>query len=1011
MATDKRQARGNQYPDLSQVVNNTTVQGDLNQNIHIGENKPYRLVGFDAAPSDLLPEDAISSPSKFLLARYETVPFAGRKEELAALEQWCDHKSALSVMLVYGAGGQGKTRLLRQFSSERVSAGWTVWQSHHQMETEPLGAITLPAAPPGDLGLVVVVDYAERWPQQDLRMLISDARMRAHDGPVRLLLAARPAGLWWQSLRNWLRNEFWVPAVTFELRPLGRQVPRMELFASARRQFAEIFTRPDAEHVDPPDTFDDDEQFDQVLAVQMAALAAVDAHTRNASVPQDLDRVSAYLLQREWAHWEKINMLSRNQLFTSPLVMSRAVYTAILCGPLSGNQAWDEAVRVLQMSKVADSADAAAAVLADHLTCYPCDTDNMVLAPLYPDRLGEDFIALTTPGHKLGAEYVADAWAGGAITRIITEGATNDQLSTVRLRRSLTVLVAGATRWPHLRRNLEDLLRSTPGIAVVAGSAVLATLAQLPDIEMGVLRSVERLLPDHNVDLDIGHCALTKRLTEYDLATNHDPATRANLLVELGTRLGNAGDIDEGLLVTEQAVEIYQQLTQTDPIKHEPGLAVSLCNLGLRLSAVGRWKEALATCAQAVHLCRSLTQKDPIAYAPSLAMSLNNLGVRLSGFGLRKEALEATEQAVQLYRRLTQTDATTFEPGVAMSLSNFALRLTRVGRWEEAVTASVEAIDSYRRLARANPNAYEPGLAVALNNHGALLSGVGRPGEAPMSTEQAVHIFRRLAAANPTVYEAGLAMSLNNLSYQLSGLGRKDEAVVATVEAVEVYRRLALMDTAVIHKQDLAMCLNNLGARLADMGRREEAVESIKQAVTIRKQLAPPYISEAYVDLAVSLNNLGVLLSRAGRNEEAIETSRQEAEARNVASFLNASLAEPDFVRPLDDYKLICAAEDVELAADTSIEPKPNSIYRRNARGGSAFLISRGPDRATIELEALVGRALNPDAHGKQLVACCISKQATRTHSLVTAITKANDGLSVFHRVHCVLYYDMCIRS
>ena len=44
--------------------------------------------------------------------------------------------------------------------------------------------------------------------------------------------------------------------------------------------------------------------------------------------------------------------------------------------------------------------DAGYNLVEDHARCYPPADPGLVLDPLYPDRLGEDYLALTLPGHE-----------------------------------------------------------------------------------------------------------------------------------------------------------------------------------------------------------------------------------------------------------------------------------------------------------------------------------------------------------------------------------------------------------------------------------------------------------------------------------------------------------------------------------------------------------------------------------------------------------------------------------
>lgn len=78
---------------------------------------------------------------------------------------------------------------------------------------------------------------------------------------------------------------------------------------------------------------------------------------------------------------------------TPPLVMARAVFTATLTRPLP------YLVGVAALARV--GIPAAEQVLDDHRCCYPPGDPARVCEPLYPDRLGEDVVALCIPGHSV----------------------------------------------------------------------------------------------------------------------------------------------------------------------------------------------------------------------------------------------------------------------------------------------------------------------------------------------------------------------------------------------------------------------------------------------------------------------------------------------------------------------------------------------------------------------------------------------------------------------------------
>jgi hypothetical protein len=156
------------------------------------------------APPPSLPVGEVGV-SALLGARFQIVPYVGRAQEQADLAEWRDTPTVpRAVRLLHGPGGMGKTRLAMQFAADSQAAGWAVALAHHHSEP----ANVQPAGPVGARGLLLIVDYAERWPREDLESLLRDftgGQPTPDPGqvvPVRVVLIARPAGWWWSSLAN-----------------------------------------------------------------------------------------------------------------------------------------------------------------------------------------------------------------------------------------------------------------------------------------------------------------------------------------------------------------------------------------------------------------------------------------------------------------------------------------------------------------------------------------------------------------------------------------------------------------------------------------------------------------------------------------------------------------------------------------------------------------------------------------------------------------------------------------
>jgi hypothetical protein len=293
--------------------------------------------------------------------------------------------------------------------------------------------------------------------------------LRGH-GPVRVLLLARPAGLWWTALRHELEN---ADAAADEM-PLAPLAPtredRVAVFGAARDRFAELLGVDDPGDIAPPVNLDDGD-YARVLTVHMAALVAVDAAGGGRRAPADAVGLSIYLLDREHAYWLALH--THRPGHTWPLVMSRAVFLATLTRPLPR----ERAVGVLRHVELASSAETCGQIIDDHAACYPpADTDT-VFEPLYPDRLGEDFLALQLPGHTV-ASYTPDGWTTNALSRMLAaaEG-QGTEAAPQHIRNAVTVLIEAARRWPHLAAgHLYPLLRTRPDLAIAAGGAALTAL-------------------------------------------------------------------------------------------------------------------------------------------------------------------------------------------------------------------------------------------------------------------------------------------------------------------------------------------------------------------------------------------------------------------------------------------------------------------------------------------------------------------------------------------------------
>jgi tetratricopeptide (TPR) repeat protein len=800
-------------------------------------------------------ERARAQPSRLLLEDYAVVPFTGRDAELSDLATWLGTFGQVRVRLIHGAGGQGKTRLANQLAAAATGADWIAWRVYQQ----PRGSNTRLPLPADGRGLLVLVDHADRWSATDLLALLHDLSSVATrtGAPVRVLLLARSHGFWWSAVQHRLDSDLNIDADQLRLDPLDSAAERTALFTSARNAFAQALAVDGAGAIQPPADLSDPE-FAQILSIEMSALAAVEAHLRGTQAPESLPMISEQLLRRERAQWVALSTGTGPRRPTAPAILARVVCLATLIGPTELR----EAGTAMTISGIANSGLEALEALDDHRLLYPPSDARTVLEPLHPDRLGEDLLALATPGHPFDQEFT-DPWMAelaGHLVRLADADATPSRSAA-----AVATLARTAERWPHVGTQLLfPFLRKRPEVAVHAGGAVLARLAALPDIDLALLETIQDRMPDQrHVDLDIAGAAVAMRVANKRLRSTSDPAERGQLITKLVERLANAGLRDVALPYAQEAVDEYRRLAAHRPDVWRFRLAGALNTLGALWSQLGSREAALPAVQEAVDIYRTVLQPDDSRVLAELAAALNNLGALWGRLNHREQALAATREAVEIHRRLAGAEPSVGLRDLAGSLNNLGAMLTQLGRYDEAIPASYEAVAYYRRLAEEKPSVLLPYLAGSLNNLSALTANVGKVAEALALANESVEIHRRLVEVNPTAWLPGLGASLNNRSALLARMSQHDAAHVAIQEAVEIYRRLAATNPSA-WLLSLGGALNNLSVLQLHLGRYEEAVQAGQDSVDTRRRV----LGVDHPDTLTSMNNLALAMQRRGGTAE-----------------------------------------------------------------------------------------------------------------------------------------------
>jgi tetratricopeptide (TPR) repeat protein len=861
---------------------NAVQHGDQYNYIYRAE-PPYRVEPFPLGRPTAPAPGLARVPSRLLTARHQVVPFFPRPE-LDLLAAWRDHPSpGLTVRLLHAEGGRGKTRLAAEFAARSARAGWTVAQARHRSEVASAGGgdQSLTVRHPG---LVLVVDYAERWPLADLLTLVRQHREAARDR-LRLLLLSRPAGDWWQGLAHQFAKLDVYDAAAVPLAPLPDDARvRGGIYASARDSFGAALDLPDPAGLGVPEELDDP-QFALTLAVHMKALVDVDAARRGVVPPSGRDQaaLSSYLLDREHDHWRASHDGTRGPLRTGEGALRRAVYLATLTRPLPPA----EAAAALTRTDALPSADrmGVAAAVADHARCYPPQDPGLVFEALSPDRLAEDFLALTLPGREGLTDYHAtDSWATGAPALLLDHPV--DGTPPAVARQVLTVVIEAAHRWPHLlHTQLVPLLLARPALAPAAGGAALLRLCELDELPGAVLERIRPCLPhQRHVELDLAVAVFTRRLIQHRFAAGTvAPAERAELLRILAERYGNAGLLTEALAPAHESVALHRELATSDP-GHLADLATALNSLAAAANSAGRYEEARAPLGEAVALHRRLAGADPAGQLPDLARALSNQSALLLHTGGATESVPPAMESVGVFRQLAAGDPERYLPELAAAVTGLSNSLSESGRTDEGLAASGEAVDLYRRLSEADPDRHLPDLAMTVINRGLRLMNAKRLDEALPACAEAVALQQRLTRVNPVAHQARLAMAWDNLGNLLARLRRPPQALAATREALAIREELAAADP-VLHLPGLAKSLTNLSIRLSQLdggdadGDPADGLAPAQRAVNLFRPLTegnPAHLT----DFATALFILGHWHAWRREHQAALAATEEELAVR-----------------------------------------------------------------------------------------------------------------------------------
>nr|WP_315240447.1 tetratricopeptide repeat protein [uncultured Albidiferax sp.] len=721
---------------------NTIVQivGDGNS-VVLGHPHLY-LTRFEAHRHLATPLNALSPYSR-------STHLQGREDELASLCAFLANPKPISVRVLVGGGGSGKTRLALDLCDHMQAEGWnTGFATGTEMERFFAGHNL--SAWGWQKPTLVVVDYAAAKAQALGRWLDELADRTAPTPlPLRILLLERYVDKdtgWWSTVfggdgRAMGKLAMLDPADPVSIRPLSIQQDRLALLHNMLAIASPAKTIPL-----PLDDLSFNQQLMRLgwagdpLYLMMAAVAM--AHFGKAQV---------FTLARTdlAAHVAKLEANRLKKMAKEHALPGALVLHLTACATLAQGIAEADLIPFIRDEQTALGWTSAPAALAELLRQALPQPHG--IAPITPDVIGEAFVLHALRGNT-GQTTVQRCHA--RVGHRVAE-------TVIRCVQDFAETSTAPLGW--LRTIVLDIQHDASALAALYASMPMESLA---------LREV---------NLDVAQRML------FLLATNGTtaPAQRAVALSNLAIAQSQMGHHEPALKAAQEAADLYRSLADQRPDVFLPGLAMSLNNLANGQSDLGQRAPAMETAQEAADLYRSLADQRPDVFLPDWAMSLNNLANKQSDLGQLAPALKTAQEAADLYRSLADQRPDVFLPDLAMSLNNLAAMQSDLGQDAPALKTAQEAVGFLRSLAAQRPDVFLPDLAPSLNNLANRQSALGQHAPALEAAQEAVGYRRRLATQRPEVFLPGLARSMIVLAlctYEVQGA---ESALTLAHEAVK----------------------------------------------------------------------------------------------------------------------------------------------------------------------------------------------------------------------------------
>jgi len=502
-------------------------------------------------------------PSRWLRPYNKFVPMMGREPYMEKLRDFCNEPAATKWMVITGDGGMGKTRLAMEFAREMKGSGWNAGFLGAENLEQMVGHDAFDAWEPV-IETLVIIDYAASRVDAIKKLLVqcikieSNPSISGRAAKIRFLLMERHGneGEGWLAELLKAGDGKLKDRVYDTMEPIckleapGTTDPKGTLLNILGRAF-ESWKKLKKMSVPATPDFDDDafSHFMRVtegrpLYIQMAGIQACESGDATGLFRWSKDDLLKAAVKREREHIQRITREVK-PIF----LIERAAALLAISGPQAPYASeWRDLLTAEaeagghQAAQPGEISEALVQALGNVTA-----GDRQVIAPITPDIVGSALFAevlgeraelMAGTGRRLVESFGIAAWANllrAAIDLYATEG------------------------FPDLRELILQLL---------------------PDQYQETLYSIDQLMPNYSVALNLIRSIVCEQLIEKIVKSSENDIELARLFNNLGTLYSYLGRHDQALEPAKRAVEIRERLALKNPDAYENDLASSLNNLG-----------------------------------------------------------------------------------------------------------------------------------------------------------------------------------------------------------------------------------------------------------------------------------------------------------------------------------------------------------------------------------------------------------------------------------------------